>query len=742
MKHLKAGSLLLVWLFPFLCFGQAFIDVGPIEIVSPTGWIVKGSSITPSCSLSNCGDTTAPDYYVRLAISSGSQEIYACSVNVSGHEPDEDTLIEFPVWVASDIGAYSVFCRTKLVDDQTPSNDTLTDSFNVSDVWTKMADMPHGVKYKNVKDGGSLAYDPDSGLIYAFKGNNTYEFYSYNLVTGAWLTRDSIPALSNGKKKPVKAGGALCVRQGKVYAVKGNKTSDFWRFDPSSPPDSRWYKLTDVPLGPNSRGVKSGTCLVAGVGDSIFLLKGGSTEFWLYDVAQGTWDSLAPPDSETIESRTRWNAGSCLAFDGDNVIYALKGTGLSSINRFCSYDIGAEEWTTQCSLPMISPPGTKKTRVRYGAGIACAGSQVYALKGGNTNEFWRYDPDSEAWFTAVSVPQTLKRVKSGCALVTANGFLWALRGNNTLEFYRYLPTDQSPPPGQGEQASTPGANEVAIATCANATATTPRWSHDGVWVAFCRTNQDHLALYKVPANGGQEVLLTTNLSGDISNPVWSPNDSSIAFEYESDGYAQVAVVPSSGGQVNVLTSDAADHQNPVFSVGGNGLFYSRFDATTTGYDQIYYISSSGGSEQAISSTSYAHENPQVLSNTEVICERDGDDVYTGIYKLNVNTGQEIELSAGSADYSGCCVAPGARLCAAEKVGQDGFSQIVVFSADGGTETVVTSGNYDFESPTICHDGSVVSCVRVVSSGSALCVIDLLEGTCEKLTDDLADRDLC
>ena len=50
--------------------------------------------------------------------------------------------------------------------------------------------------------------------------------------------------------------------------------------------------------------------------------------------------------------------------------------------------------------------------------------------------------------------------------------------------------------------------------------------------------------------------------------------------------------------------------------------------------------------------------------------------------------------------------------------------------------------HDFESPSICYDGSVVFCIRTGSSGSAVCVFDLLEGTCQVLTDALADRDLC
>ena len=82
-----------------------------------------------------------------------------------------------------------------------------------------MASLPPGGKNKNVKDGGALAYaakprprPTDTGYVYAFKGNNTYEFYRYNTITNAWVSRDSIPAFDRlCKKKAVKKGAALVV---------------------------------------------------------------------------------------------------------------------------------------------------------------------------------------------------------------------------------------------------------------------------------------------------------------------------------------------------------------------------------------------------------------------------------------------------------------------------------------------------------------------------------------------------
>jgi N-acetylneuraminic acid mutarotase len=78
--------------------------------------------------------------------------------------------------------------------------------------WEEKASLPAGPKAKNVKDGGSLAYCAlvGSEYIYGLKGNNTLEFYRYDIAGNSWTTLESMPAFgSAGKKKTVKKGGSL-----------------------------------------------------------------------------------------------------------------------------------------------------------------------------------------------------------------------------------------------------------------------------------------------------------------------------------------------------------------------------------------------------------------------------------------------------------------------------------------------------------------------------------------------------
>jgi hypothetical protein len=91
---------------------------------------------------------------------------------------------------------------------------------------------PSGLTSKKKKSGegsGAAWYD---GAIYTTKGGNTCEFWMYNAWVDVWFELDTIPREgSTGGSKAVKHGGDLVgVGEGVFYALKGKKTSDFYRY--------------------------------------------------------------------------------------------------------------------------------------------------------------------------------------------------------------------------------------------------------------------------------------------------------------------------------------------------------------------------------------------------------------------------------------------------------------------------------------------------------------------------------
>ena len=199
-----------------------------------------------------------------------------------------------------------------------------------------------------------------------------------------------------------------------------------------------WTVKPNVPLG-GGKALKEGTSTVAvqrGDTNFIYLLKGsGTTEFYRFHISPSQWETML---SLPMEKNKGFKNGSGLVYDSDaKRIYVLKG----SYNLFYAYDLDANTWNTRDSLPLRQTPGGSKKKVKDGAGLAYHNGVIYALKGGNTNEFWCYKCDSNDWTNLTDITGAIKRVKGGGALVYApsTDALYALKGNNTRGFYMYWP---------------------------------------------------------------------------------------------------------------------------------------------------------------------------------------------------------------------------------------------------------------------------------------------------------------
>jgi hypothetical protein len=323
--------------------------------------------------------------------------------------------------------------------------------------WIERARLPADPSGKAVKDGGWLAYCAADGRIYAAKGNKQTDFYAYNSVTDTWKVLASWPD-GREAKKPGKGAVGCADPEGRIFAVKGNNTSGFWMYDPAV--DS-WYQKADVPLGASNKKVKGGADIVCHDG-AIYLLKGCRNEFLKYDAGADTWSFLNPAPLGP-SGRDKYDKGSWLASDKAGKVYCQK----AKYNELSAYDAAAGSWQTlRSGVPLIGRLGRKKKSKDGGSGAWLTDS-LYALKGGNTQEFWQYLPQSDSWNELDTMPSfgsTLKKkkVKAGGDLVAAgSGVLFALKGNKTNEFWMYVPY-----PAACRLAATPSRNGVVAETFA------------------------------------------------------------------------------------------------------------------------------------------------------------------------------------------------------------------------------------------------------------------------------------
>jgi uncharacterized repeat protein (TIGR01451 family) len=329
--------------------------------------------------------------------------------------------------------------------------------------WSAQAPMPLLPSGKEVDAGGWLAYDSSSQSIYAAKGNKTADFYRYDPIGNVWTDLSAWPD-GTEREKPSDGAAACADGNGIIYAAKGNNTRGFWKYDATK--DS-WYQKADVPLGASKKKVRGGTDIVwtgnSGAGCA-YLLKGFENEFYRYDPDGDYWEALADAPSG---ANRKWDKGSWLAYDGANTIYAHR----AEHNELYAYDLTGGTWSAALAgMPLVGRSGKKEKSGDGGCGAYVDGS-VYALKGGKTQEIWKYTIATNSWSEEDTMPRGAsdKSVGAGADIVTAGARLYATKGNKSNELWQFLPRSflfGELPPG-GVQAGRLAAGEWRLAISPN-----------------------------------------------------------------------------------------------------------------------------------------------------------------------------------------------------------------------------------------------------------------------------------
>ncbi|MGQ9707370.1 MAG: right-handed parallel beta-helix repeat-containing protein [bacterium] len=416
-------------------------DVGVNAIIEPAAQVTVNSTVTPRPRVRNFGTIEATFDIHFIIKDEGGNTVYEESLVGQSLAAGRQQVFPFSTtWNASVLGNYQAIAYTVMSGDVHPENDTTMVSFRVT-----MEMTPGWFEEMSVlgivKDGGWLAAargrTDAPPLIYAASGYKTGNFYYFDPVSRTWSVG---PIWPNGREgKPAYKGAAGCYGDGYIWAVKGNNTPGFWRY---SIADSTWEQLADIPAGASGKNPKGGTDVayakLGGVG-YVYLLKGYKQDFMRYNTETDAWEQLPNAPAGT---KPKWDKGSWIVIDDDGTwLYAHK----AKYQEFWQFDLTSGQWnTTQLQgMPIASSRTGKNKKSKDGGDGAYYNGFIYALKGGNTCEFWRYDISANSWTELDPIPELgssgrKKRVKNGGALTLADdGLFYAFKGGKTQEFWRY-----------------------------------------------------------------------------------------------------------------------------------------------------------------------------------------------------------------------------------------------------------------------------------------------------------------
>ncbi len=109
---------------------------------------------------------------------------------------------------------------------------------------------------------------------------------------------------------------------------------------------------------------------------------------------------------------------------GGDYVYAFRGYNSKD---FWRYDVAGNSWTA-----LAVAPGT----VHYGGDLAHDGDNyIYATRGDDSKDFWRYDIAANSWTALTSTPANVK--EGGDLAYNSNNYIYALQGKTSKDFWRY-----------------------------------------------------------------------------------------------------------------------------------------------------------------------------------------------------------------------------------------------------------------------------------------------------------------
>ena len=328
------------------------------------------------------------------------------------------------------------------------------------------------------------------GYLYFFQSAGYTQFLRFSISGGTWevLSSDAAPATVNYASLTLNQNDDL------IYAFRGNGTFDFWKFDPDAAAGTRWVGPQQV--NNNSNGtIGTGGDLIwnegSGASNYIYCVRGGNTaNFYRYNVSTNTWTTMPNVSYGNVNYDIkgtwqggvmyfpRYNSTTVYTFDGsswgtvsdllpavvyngaamtynsgDSRIYILRGGGTQTM-YYRSTSGGA--WSTAANIAVADGGTTLNYYVNVGGRMVSDDTNLYIMPGDGETAFIRYNTASNNYTKLAPTP--FSQWYGTDMTYNDNGKILALAGwykNETWEYdiasdtWRRLPDSQRYTYGRG-----------------------------------------------------------------------------------------------------------------------------------------------------------------------------------------------------------------------------------------------------------------------------------------------------
>lgn len=281
-----------------------------------------------------------------------------------------------------------------------------------SNTWSTRTNITTGQNFNGDQKG---AYA--NGYIYYARSANTTGFLRYDIGGNSWTVLETTPAAANYTSVAFNANDNL------LYMLRSNNTYDLWKFDPTIGATGDWVGPQQVmnntiTMGTGSDLIWNG---VTGAGGYVYAVRGGTLNFYRYDMTANTWSAMANlPATVTADTNCTYNGG---------YVYCPRGTNTTTFYR---YTVASNTWAT-----VTAAPGTVNNG--GGASYNASTNRVYLLRGNGTSNFYSTDVAVGPWTTLANtvVDGVTYAINIGGKLISDDTDLYATVGNGETAFLKF-----------------------------------------------------------------------------------------------------------------------------------------------------------------------------------------------------------------------------------------------------------------------------------------------------------------
>ncbi len=186
----------------------------------------------------------------------------------------------------------------------------------------------------------------------------------------------------------------------------------------------------------------------------------------------------------------------------------------------------------------------------------------------------------------------------------------------------------------------------------------PRWSPDGIEIAFFRKGTDgnlHLMVMNADGTNVREIP-GTHQTGDFNPVDWSPDGSLILYTTFNGGHPILATIPVTGGRTHFLNRGSAwPEVGGAWSPDGSSIAFTRGAAIEKGVlvFEVWVMNADGSGEHRLAALSGASAEAPAWSpdGSKVAFIGTEGGIYRGngvLYVIDVATGEVTEVLRGTA----------------------------------------------------------------------------------------------